>query len=95
MSALKLSVVQAKGQITIPAEIRKKLGLKRGDRVTFVETEKGVLINPQEAVALSALDRIGEVLRKREVSLQELIESGREIRSQLLEEEYDIKAAET
>jgi len=95
MSALKLSVVQAKGQITIPAEIRKKLGLKRGDRVTFVETEKGVLINPQEAVALSALDRIGEVVRKREVSLQELIESGREIRSQLLEEEYDIKAAET
>ena len=94
MSALKLSRVQARGQVTIPVEIRERLGLKKGDLVAFIETEQGVLINPQEVVAMEALDRIGEALRKRGISLEELIESGREIRGQLLEEEYGIKADE-
>ena len=94
MSALKLSRVQARGQVTIPVEIRERLGLKKGDLVAFIETEQGVLINPQEVVAMEALDRIGEALRKRGISLEELIESGREIRGQFLEEEYGIKADE-
>ncbi len=94
MTIPKLSVVQAKGQVTIPAEIRRKLGLKKGDLVAFIETEQGVLITPQEVIAMNALDRIGEVLRKRGISLEELIESGREIRGQLLEEEYGIEADE-
>jgi AbrB family looped-hinge helix DNA binding protein len=57
MAALKLSVVQEKGQVTIPAEIRKKLGLKKGDLVAFVETEQGVLLSPQEVIASEALDQ--------------------------------------
>lgn len=52
-----------------------------------VETEQRVLITPQEVIAMDALDRIGEVLRQRGIRLEELIESGREIRGQLLEEE--------
>jgi AbrB family looped-hinge helix DNA binding protein len=31
----KSSVVTRKGQITIPAEVRRKLGLRQGDRVEF------------------------------------------------------------
>jgi AbrB family looped-hinge helix DNA binding protein len=92
MSVLKLSKVQAKGQVTIPADIRERWGLRPGDLVAFVETEDGVLISPQEVVAMEALDRIGEALEKQGVSLEELIESGREIRCQLLEDEYGIKA---
>ena len=33
--------VNSKGQITIPAEERKKLGLMTGDRVGFIENEVG------------------------------------------------------
>ena len=36
--------VTSKGQITIPAEVRKKLGLKPGDRVRFIEGENGEYI---------------------------------------------------
>jgi antitoxin PrlF len=57
MAALKLSVVQEKGQVTIPAEIRKKLGLKKGDLVAFVETDQGVLLSSQEVIASEALDQ--------------------------------------
>ena len=33
--------VTTKGQITIPLEVRHKLGLDAGDRVQFVESETG------------------------------------------------------
>jgi len=82
----KFSKGQARGQVTIPIEIRRKLGLTKGDMVAFVETEDGVLISPQEVVAMEALDRIGEALKARGISLEEMIESGREIRGQMEEE---------
>ena len=79
--------VQEKGQVTIPAEIRQKLNLKKGDLVTFVETEQGVMIKPAEVIVSEALDEIGETLRKKGISLEELLERGREIRGEIIEEE--------
>jgi AbrB family looped-hinge helix DNA binding protein len=38
------AAVTSKGQITIPLEVRKKLGLKPGDRVRFIEGENGEFI---------------------------------------------------
>jgi antitoxin PrlF len=90
MAAQKLSVVQEKGQVTIPAEIRRKLGLKKGDLVAFIETEEGVLISPQEVVAMKALDKLGEMLEEQGISLEELIESGRDIRGEIAKEKYDL-----
>ena len=34
---MELAKVTAKGQVTIPIEIRKKLGIKNGDKILFVE----------------------------------------------------------
>ena len=39
---------------------------------------------------MDALDRIGEVLKKQGVTLVELIESGREIREQIVAEKYGL-----
>ncbi|MGH2368988.1 MAG: AbrB/MazE/SpoVT family DNA-binding domain-containing protein [Chloroflexota bacterium] len=89
-SERKLVRVQEKGQITLPAESRRRLGLKKGDLVAVVETPEGVLITRQEVLASRALDRIGEALKERGLSLEELIESGREERASLLEERYGI-----
>lgn len=84
--------VQEKGQVTLPAEIRRKLRIKKGDLVAVIETPEGVLIVPQEVVASKALDRIGEILKQQGLSLEELIESGREERGRLIEERYGIHA---
>ncbi|MBO9480816.1 MULTISPECIES: type II toxin-antitoxin system PrlF family antitoxin [Gammaproteobacteria] len=32
------------GQVTIPANIRKSLGLKPGDRVSFLENDRGEIV---------------------------------------------------
>ena len=34
---MELAKVTSKGQVTIPIEIRKKLGIKNGDKVLFME----------------------------------------------------------
>lgn len=83
--------VQAKGQVTIPTKIRKKLNLKKGDMVSFVETKDGVLIKPAEVIITEALDEIGKALKEEGITLEEWIERGREIRGQLLEEMYGLK----
>ena len=46
-----------------------KLNLKKGDLVTFVETENGVLIKPAELVAVEALAEIGRALKAKGYSL--------------------------
>ena len=40
------ATVTTKGQITIPADVRRRLGLESGDRVEFVEMEGGFAIKP-------------------------------------------------
>ena len=83
--------VQEKGQVTIPLEIREKLNLKKGDLVTFVETEQGVLIKPAEVIVTEALDEIGRALKEKGLDLEELVKRGREIRGELIEKEYGIR----
>jgi antitoxin PrlF len=90
MNDRKFVRMQEKGQVTIPTEIRKKLGLKRGDLVAVMETPDGVFITPQQVLATKALDRIGDVLKEQRLSVDELIASGREIRADLLQETYGI-----
>ena len=76
MNDPKLVRMQEKGQVTIPQEIRKKLGLKRGNLVAVMETPDGVFITPQQ--------------KEKGFSLAELIAQGRDIRSDLLQETYGI-----
>lgn len=42
----KSSTISSKGQITVPLEIRNRLGLKRGDRVEFVVEDGRTTIRP-------------------------------------------------
>ena len=90
VSEPKLVRIQEKGQVTLPAAVRKRLGLKKGDLVAVVATAEGVLITPQEVIATRALEQIGEILREQGVSLEELIEAGRDGRDELVREQYGI-----
>jgi AbrB family looped-hinge helix DNA binding protein len=87
----KLVRVQEKGQVTLPADVRRQLGLKKGDLVAVTQTEDGILITPQEVMANKLLDQIGAALREKGLTLDELIESGREIRGTIAHEKYGIK----
>lgn len=87
---MKLVRVQERGQVTLPVDVRRRLGLKKGDVVAVTQTQDGVFISPQRVVAANALDRIGEILRSQGASLDDLMESGREIRGELVAEKYGL-----
>ena len=57
--------VMAKGQVTIPKDVRKVLGVASGDRITFIVEENSVRIVNSAVYAMQMLQRemIGEAER--------------------------------
>lgn len=54
---MELAKVTTKGQVTIPISIRKRLGIKNGDKLLFVEKPEGIVVmNP----TMMALEKIGK-----------------------------------
>jgi AbrB family looped-hinge helix DNA binding protein len=80
--------VKSNYQITIPVDIRKKLNLREGDRVSFVEEDgKMVIVNS----SLNAWEEIqkameGEAERVGWKSEEDVIEYCKEIRRELAKE---------
>jgi len=89
--AKKIYTIQDNGQVTLPIEFRKKYGLKKGDVVVFRETEDGLLISPREALAMKLLDELGDALKEKGISLDEMLASGEEIRKELIREKYGLE----
>ena len=53
---MNLSKVSANGQVTVPVEIRKKLNLKKGDKILFFERSDGeVVINNASTHQIASL----------------------------------------
>lgn len=54
------AVMTSKGQVTIPLDVRKKLGLDQGDRVDFVDlgnNQFGIMAAVEEVTTLKGLVR--------------------------------------
>jgi antitoxin PrlF len=51
------ATISAKGQVTLPAEVRKRLKLKPGDRLDFVFDAKGALLVQTKRKAIRAFTR--------------------------------------
>lgn len=75
MAALKVSRLQKRGQVTIPMEIRQRLGLEEGDLVAFIETAAGVVISPQEVVPAEMLAKMESYLQQHGGALDDLLAS--------------------
>jgi len=89
-SATRLLTVEDDGRVRLPADLREKLGLKQGDMVAAVETPDGLLLTSQQTVIEHDLAQADAELRKYGLTLDELVESGREIRGEIARERYDL-----
>ena len=67
--------VTSKGQLVIPAKIRRKLGIKPGTKICFVEREDEVLFQPMTkehirnlaGMLKSTISATGELLKERKL----------------------------
>lgn len=57
---MELAKVTSKGQVTIPIEIRKKLGIKNGDKILFVEESGRVYMMNSSMDALREAQKVFE-----------------------------------
>lgn len=67
------TVVTRKGQVTVPVEIRRELGLKQGDKVAFILDEGEVRLERTGSVVQATAGVFKS--RKRPLSAEELRES--------------------
>ncbi len=64
------ATLTTKGQITIPSDVRQRMGLESGDRIEFVEIEGGYAIKP----AIDDVRSLKGLLRKpaKPVSIEDM-----------------------
>ncbi len=81
---MELAKVTSKGQITIPISIRKKLRVKEGDKILFVEDDgKIILLNSSMAALQNAqISFIGEAERAGITDEQDILDMISEIRKE-------------
>ncbi|MBC7320691.1 AbrB/MazE/SpoVT family DNA-binding domain-containing protein [bacterium] len=88
---MEIAKVSSKGQITIPAEIRKKLNLKEGDKVLFVEEEGKIILFNAGYVAIKeaqeAMKQEGEKSGLK--SENDVVELTKKVRKELWTEKYE------
>lgn len=85
---MEVAKVTSKGQITIPVDIRRKLGVKEGDKVLFVEEQGKIIMmnSSMEALRKAQAAFSGEAKRlglKNEQDVDDLV---RELRRERREE---------
>jgi AbrB family looped-hinge helix DNA binding protein len=66
------ATITAKGQITIPSQVRNALGLDIGDRIEFVEIEKGQFLIIPATGSIQDLKGMGRGRRKKPASFEEM-----------------------
>jgi AbrB family looped-hinge helix DNA binding protein len=87
---MNLARITAKGQITIPIEIRKSLGVKEGDKVVFIEGENGIILANSNKVAWENIQQAmeGEAEKAGFQSEEDVVQFCKEIRKENWEKNY-------
>ena len=72
-----LAEIRGRSQITIPAEIIKKLGISEGDKFDIVETDGGIFLCPVIVYPKDKLLKIAKLIKESEseLSAQESFET--------------------
>ena len=87
---MELAKITMRGQITIPVEIRKKLGVKDGDKVVFLEENGRIIMGNAAMVALRQAQAafVGEAERLGLKTEQDVVDMVKEVRREVWDERH-------
>lgn len=85
---MNLARITTKGQITIPIEIRRKLGVKVGDKVVFIEQENGIMLANSNKIAWDNIQEAmrGEAEKAGLYTEEDVVKLCKEVRKEVWEE---------
>ncbi len=86
---MELAKVMSKGQVTIPVSIRKRLNLKEGDKVIFLEKDGNIVIANSAMVVLAQVQEefTGEAERLGLTNEQDVVNLVKEVRQEIKDEQ--------
>jgi AbrB family looped-hinge helix DNA binding protein len=87
---MELAKITMRGQITIPIEIRKRLGVRDGDKVIFLEENGRVIMENASMIALKNAQTAfaGEAERLGLQTEQDVVDLVKEVRREVWEEKH-------
>jgi AbrB family looped-hinge helix DNA binding protein len=87
---MELAKITLRGQITIPVEIRRKLGVKDGDKVIFVEENGRIIMENAAMIALKTAQEAfaGEAERLGLKTEQDVVDLVKDVRREVWEENH-------
>jgi len=90
MVKMEVAKITSKGQITIPIDIRKKLNLKNGDKVIFIEDGDKIIFANAAKVAFANMQKAfeGEADRLGLQNEKDVVEMVDEIRTEIWKQRY-------
>jgi len=91
---LDVARISVKGQVTIPIEIRKKLSLKDGDKVVFMEKKGEIVLMNSNRLAFEEFqdEMAGEADKAGLSSEQDVVDLVNEVRRKMWEAQYESNA---
>jgi AbrB family looped-hinge helix DNA binding protein len=69
---LKIVTISQKGQITIPRNLQRKMGIKKGDRFILVARGDNIMLKKSPAIIKSIEDDFSDIIATSEHSLRKL-----------------------
>ena len=85
---MSLSHLRGRGQITIPAHFRKQLHLGENDPVNMILIGETVIITPYQAQGEKLAKKFERVLKKDQISFEDLLADLKRIRRDHTREKY-------
>ena len=85
---MEVAKITSRGQVTIPIDIRKKLGVKEGDKIIFVEDGNRIVVANAAKIAFANMRAafVGEAERLGLTSEQDVVALVDEVRGEMWRE---------
>jgi bifunctional DNA-binding transcriptional regulator/antitoxin component of YhaV-PrlF toxin-antitoxin module len=81
--------LRERGELTLPAALRRKYGLRAGDLLSLIDLDDGAFVFSPHTPKLAMLgDKVGELLQEQGVSVDQMLLALEEEREQLYREHY-------
>jgi AbrB family looped-hinge helix DNA binding protein len=82
--------VRQRGQITLPSEFRKALGIREDSILTAMRVGEGILLTGKPLFGQEVAARFQEAMKEKGVSLEQLLKGLEKHRKALVKEKYGL-----
>lgn len=84
--------VRERGQLTIPAEIRRQMGIEEGDVFSLIRLGDTLVVTRKKLIAREIARAIEAVMQEEGVTLEDLLDGLEKQRNIYIREKYGIEA---